>query len=103
MKRPHTHPGRILRETVLPEAGLSVAEAAQALDEPEMRLRLVLEERLPLNAELCLKIAAYFDSSPEMWIRLQASYDLQQARLDETIAASIRRIIPATPFASAVA
>jgi plasmid maintenance system antidote protein VapI len=32
-----------------------------------------------------------------MWIRLQASYDLYQASLDETVAESLKRITPAIP------
>lgn len=102
-KKSTVHPGRILRETVFPESGISISGAASALGEPEIVLRSVLAEEMPLTAALCLKIARLFNSSPEMWIRLQASYDLQQARLDESIAASVQRIVPALPQPRAVA
>lgn len=94
---PPVHPGRILRETVLPEAGISVFDAALAMGESHQILHRVLAEEMPLSAALCLKVAQLFNSTPEMWIRLQASYDLHQARLDETVVASLRRITPAAP------
>jgi antitoxin HigA-1 len=96
---PLVHPGRILRETVLPEAGFSVSEAALALGESDQTLHQILAEQAPLSAILCLKIARLFNSSPELWIRLQASYDLQQAVLDTTVAESLKSIVPVSPGA----
>src|ERR1700722_14764745 len=93
-KKSPVHPGRILRETVFPEAGISVSEAALALGESDTLLHQVLAEETSLSAALCLKIARLFNSSPEMWIRLQASYDLDQARLDEKVAESLKNIAP---------
>jgi antitoxin HigA-1 len=94
---PPVHPGRILRETVLPEAGISVSDAALALGESDQTLHHVLAEEMPLSAALCLKVARLFNSPPQMWIRLQGSYDLYQASLDETVAESLKRITPAIP------
>jgi len=97
------HPGRILRETVFPDAGISVSEAALALGESDQTLHNILAEQIPLSAALCLKIARLFSSSPEMWIRLQASYDLQQAMLNEAVAESLSHIVPITPRYKALA
>lgn len=95
--KPPVHPGRILRETVLPEAGITVAEAAFALGESDRTLQDILAEQEPLTAVLCLKIAKLFDSSPELWLRLQSRYDLHQAIRDENVARSLERIVPALP------
>ncbi len=97
------HPGKILRETLLPEAGLSVSDAALALGESDQILHNILAEQVPLTAAMCLKVAKLFDSSPELWIRLQASYDLQQASLDDKVAACLDRIVPAFPYKKDVA
>jgi addiction module HigA family antidote len=97
------HPGKILRETLLPEAGLSVSDAALALGESDQVLRNILAEQTPLTAAQCLKIAKLFDSSPELWIRLQASYDLQQALLDNSVSECLDRIVPALPYRKDVA
>lgn len=96
------HPGRILRETVLPEAGLSVSDAARALGESDQVLQNILAEDLSLSAALCLKIAKLFNNPPELWIRLQASYDLQSASRDEGLKESLTRIIPIVPRPSAL-
>lgn len=101
--KPLVHPGRILRETVFPEAGISVSEAALALGESDQTLHNILAEQVPLSAILCLKIARLFGSSPEMWIRLQASFDLQRAMLDEDVAESLSHIVPITPHYKALA
>jgi antitoxin HigA-1 len=102
-KKSPVHPGRILRETVLPEAGISVSGAALALGESDHILRQILDEERPLSAALCLKIGRLFNSSPQMWIRLQASYDLHQAMQDEAIAETLKRIVPVLLHAPAVA
>ena len=102
LKQP-VHPGRILRETVLPEANISIPDAALALGESEHVLHSILAERMPLSAALCLKVARLFNNSPEMWIRLQASYDLHQARLDESVIQSLQRIVPAAHCRTAAA
>jgi plasmid maintenance system antidote protein VapI len=54
----------------------------------------ILAERRPLSAAMCLRIARLFGSSPEMWMRLQATYELQKARQDKAIAKSLRQIVP---------
>jgi antitoxin HigA-1 len=73
------HPGEILREDVLPEAGMSVSVVAKALGVSRQMLHEVRAERKPLSATMCLSIAKLFGSSPEMWMRLQAAYDLKRA------------------------
>ena len=41
----------------------------------------ILAERRPLSAVMCLKISRLFGSSPEMWMRLQATYTLKKSTL----------------------
>ena len=91
---PLVHPGEILREDVLPDAGLSVTTAARALGVSRQMLHDILAERRPLSAAMCLRIARLFGSSPEMWMRLQGTYDLQKASADKKIAESVRQIVP---------
>lgn len=97
------HPGRILRETVLPEAGISVEDAALALGESVVILQNILAEQMSLSAVLCLKIAKLSNSTPELWIRLQANHDLQKALQDENVARSLESIVPALPRSNALA
>ena len=97
------HPGEILRGALLPQFGLTATEAAIGMRvSPELMFE-ILDERKPISAEMCLRIARFFDSSPEMWQRLQGSYDLHVARQDEYIAQSVRSIVPVLFFNEASA
>ena len=76
---PPIHPGEIIREDVLPSAGLSPADAAELLGLSPDELHPILAGRAPLSADLCGKLSARFGSSPAMWQRLQAEYDRKAA------------------------
>lgn len=91
---PLIHPGEILREDILPETGLSVAAAARGLGVSRQMLHDILAERKPLSAVMCLKVSKFFGSSPEMWMRLQAAYDLKKAALDKKVMERVARIVP---------
>lgn len=91
---PPVHPGEIMREDILPETGLSVTAAAKALGVSRQMLHEILAERRPLSAVMCLKVARLFGSSPEMWMRLQATYDLKRASQDRKVMQGVLRIVP---------
>ena len=76
---PPVHPGEILREDVLPATGLSATAAAQALGIPITTFREILAERQPLSESMCHKVSRLFGSTPEMWLHLQAGYDLKSS------------------------
>ena len=78
---PPIHPGEIIREDILPEVGLTVTAAARALGVSRQMLHGILAERRPLSAVMCLRISRLFGSSPEMWMRLQATYTLKKSTL----------------------
>lgn len=49
--------------------------------------------RSGISAEMAIPLAKAFGSTADMWVRLQAAYDLAQARRRETeITAQIRRL-----------
>lgn len=91
---PPVHPGEIIREDILPSAGLSVTAAAKALGVSRQMLHDILAERRPLSAVMCLKVARLFGGSPEMWMRLQARYDLMRAERDREVMRRVARIVP---------
>jgi addiction module HigA family antidote len=91
---PPVHPGEILKEDVLPSAGLTVTAAAKALGVSRQMLHDILSERKPLSAVMCLKLARLLGGSPEVWMRLQAAYDLKTAQQDTKVMERIVRILP---------
>ena len=80
------HPGSLLREDVLPELGISVTDAAARLGVTRPTLSRVVNEKAAISAEMALKLEDWFDlleyggGRAEMWVRMQADYDLWQAR-----------------------
>ena len=93
---PPIHPGEILKEDVLPSTGLSVT-AAKALGVSRQMLHDILAERKPLSAIMCLKVSRLLGGSPELWMRLQATYDLKKAEQSKKVMERVSRIVPVKP------
>src|ERR1017187_5056927 len=98
---PPVHPGEIIKEDILPSVGLSVTAAAKALGVSRQMLHDILAERRPLSAVMCLKVARLFGSTPELWMRLQAVYDLKKAEQDKKVMERVARIVPVKPVEEA--
>ena len=94
---PPVHPGEIIKQDILPSAGLSVTAAAKALGVSRQMLHDILAERRPLSAVMCLKLSRLFGSSPEVWMRLQAAYDLKKAEQNKRVMERVVRIVPVKP------
>ena len=93
---PPVHPGEILKEDILPSVGLSVTAAAKSLGVSRQMLHDILAERKPLSVVMCLKLSRLFGGSPEVWMRLQAAYDLKNAEQDKEVMQRVARIVPLT-------
>jgi addiction module HigA family antidote len=91
---PPVHPGEILKEDILSSAGLTVTAAAKALGVSRQMLHDILSERKPLSAPMCLRISRLLGGSPEVWMRLQAAYDLKTAEQDRKVMEYVARITP---------
>ncbi len=75
------HPGRILKNTVCREdGGISVTEFAKLLKVGRVGLSRVLNQRAGISAGLAIRLEAALNSSAQMWLAMQADYDLWQAR-----------------------
>ncbi len=80
MSRMHNpaHPGELLRE-YLPET-LDVTESAKRLGVTRQALSALLNGRAGVSAEMALRLEAALGTSAEMWVEMQAGYDLWLAR-----------------------
>ena len=79
LKRQPTHPGEMLREDVLPALGLSISEAARRLGISRQQLHRVLACTHPITTEMALRIGKFDGNGPDIWLRMQLSYDLWHA------------------------
>ena len=85
-KLPLLHPGEYLK-SVLEDAGLSANAVALALRVPANRLTEILHGRRAITADTAMRLGRYFGTSAQMWMNLQAKYDLEAA--EEALAGRI--------------
>ena len=80
MSRMHNpaHPGEVLRE-YLP-ADMTVSDAARRLGVSRQTLSALLNKRAGVSAEMALRLSQALGTSAEMWVSMQAAYDLWEAR-----------------------
>ena len=90
---PALHPGEMLREEFMKPLGLSANALAMALRVPVTRISEILRERRGITADTALRLARYFNMTPEFWMRLQMDYDLESAS-DVEQAAILKEIRP---------
>jgi antitoxin HigA-1 len=72
------HPGEILK-TVLDDAGLNAHQTSLSLRIPANRLTAILGGKRSITADTAMRLARFFGTSAEMWMNLQARYDLHVA------------------------
>lgn len=90
---PPTHPGDILRHDFMEPLQLTVEAVATGLNLSVERLVGILDKTCSITPDIALRIARYFGTSAELWLGLQTSFDLQEAR--RTLGADIeRQVIP---------
>jgi addiction module HigA family antidote len=75
---PPIHPGEVLQD-LLNEAGLTANALATALRVPANRIGGIIKGQRGITADTALRLARYFGTSAQMWVNLQAKYDLAAA------------------------
>lgn len=83
------HPGEILREEYLVPLGLKPYTLAKRLHVPRTRIERLVAEQTPVTPDTALRLAKFFDTTPQFWMNMQASYDLAteaEAKKDEIAA-----------------
>ena len=76
---PPIHPGETLLEDFMKPLGLSANRLALELHVPVTRVNDIVRGRRAVTADTALRLARYFDISPQFWMNLQANYDLEMA------------------------
>lgn len=79
MKNP-PHPGLSVRRDCLEPLGLTVTEAATALGVARQTLNNLINGKSGISPEMAIRLDKAFGGGAEIWLRLQAAYDLAQAR-----------------------
>jgi antitoxin HigA-1 len=84
------HPGELLREEILPVMGRSVSKLAELLGVSRQTLHAILAERAAVTPVMALRLGKLCGNGPNLWVTLQARYDL--AVLEPAMAEELDRI-----------
>ena len=87
---PAMHPGALLREDIIPALARPRVEIARLLGVSRQTLHGILTERVPITPEMALRLGKLCGNGPELWLNLQARFDLE--RLSKTKRAEIAAI-----------
>src|SRR5438132_12834694 len=86
-------PGEILLEEFLKPLGSSQSRLARDLNVPVGRVNDIIQGKRAITPDTALRLAVYFNMTPEFWMNLQSHYDLKLAKrnLLPKIERSVRR------------
>ncbi|MGH9899871.1 MAG: HigA family addiction module antitoxin [Pyrinomonadaceae bacterium] len=87
------YPGEVLLEDFMKPLGISQYRLAKDIGVSALRISQIVRGERSVTADTALRFAKYFSTSPNIWVRLQARYDLEVTRL--TIGKEIDRTVRA--------
>lgn len=93
---PPVHPGEVLLEEFLKPLQLSQNRLAIRIGVPPRRINEIVLGKRRVTADTALRLARYFDTTPQFWLGLQTEYDLDVAseelgdRLDLEVLTHVR-------------
>ncbi len=88
------HPGEILLEQFLKSMNMSQNRLAIKIGVPPRRINEIVQRRRRITADTAMRLARFFDMTPQYWMGLQADYDLDvtQDELEEKINQEVRAL-----------
>ena len=96
-KLPPVHPGEVLLEDFMKPHGLTAYRVAKDIGVPALRIHQIVKGERGISADTALRLARYFGTSPEVWVRMQARYELKiaQTELESRISKEVK-VLPDT-------
>lgn len=90
--RAPVHPGEMLLEEFLLPMGITQRELADAIETPYQRVNEIVNGKRGITPSTALRLARFFDMTPDFWMNLQLRWDLYHAQQAE--AQLLDRIAP---------
>ncbi len=91
-KRVPTHPGGILKRHYLEPLSLTVSGLSKILGMSRKTISKIVNEQGSISPEMALRLSQAFNTTPELWLNLQQTYDLWHAAKESTVWEKIERI-----------
>lgn len=92
-EREPTHPGDYIQADILEAFSLTQDELAHRLGVSRRTISELVNKHRGVSAEMALRLARFTETSPDLWLNLQAMHDLWMARRGKN-AAEIEKIVP---------
>lgn len=73
------HPGDVLLEDFMNPLKLSQYRVAKDIGVSPLRISEIVRGKRAVTADTAMRLARYFGTTPGIWVRLQAQYDLEVA------------------------
>ena len=74
------HPGEILFEEFMKPMDISINRLAREIAVPPGRISAIVNGKRAVTADTALRLGKYFGVSAELWLGLQADFDLRVAK-----------------------
>ena len=85
------HPGELLKWLWLKPMGMTIKDAASALNVSRKALSELVNAKTGLSPEMAVRLELAFGKSAESWLAHQAAYDLWQLE-DQKAALGVQRL-----------
>jgi addiction module HigA family antidote len=79
-RRPPLHPGVVLANYYMAEMGLNQSQLAEKLGCAPRKINEIVNAKRSITADFAIELERVIGASAEMWVSMQASYDLYVAR-----------------------
>lgn len=87
------HPGEVLLKDFIEPLGLTRYRVAKAIGVPQRRVDEICSGRRAMTADTALRLGRFFSVEPQLWMNLQAQFDLELAErnLDQANIVPLKR------------
>ena len=74
------HPGKVLAEVYMAEMGLNQTDLARRCECSPRKINEIVSGRPGISPTFAIALESVLRTSAEIWVRLQAEYELSEAR-----------------------
>jgi antitoxin HigA-1 len=74
------HPGQVLDEIYIKEMNLNQSQLAELIGCTPRKINEIVNGKRGISPEFAIDLEEVLGTSAEMWVKMQAEYDLYQAR-----------------------
>ena len=92
---PNIHPGEVLQEEFLIPFAVSHERLAEEIGVAVAEIAALCAGQRPVTADLALRLARFFGTTPGFWLGLQTDYDTEET--EPMLAGALNRIRPFKP------